>query len=518
MPKKFEFVGSRRYDPTATANDVAMTEDNEYWGGDTRAYIRDPNAKSDDWITVGCFRELSGGDMYHDMEDVTCYGDQHKRYMARRFDSEPISISISPKSKVPLQILLNAFRFKSYVEFAVLFPDSRYLIGPARVERMGIATPIDGVMAYNLTLRRVGMPSTGEGYYIASFDLQGGKWKGGKQPETIQPWYLRGDAVKKDDIPADAVIPPTKSRGLSHWNVTKMVSGTIVDMENDKWTFEDESLKFEAVYAVDTKVMVKYIVDDLASEAIKIPSSLDKAPGETFTTHAYKKEDITHNGRKLVGWTVYAGDLDKKPTVKPYAEYDDATVSHSFSVPKDGATIFGVWKELSDVKYSDPGNVTNPRENSQNLPPNEQVVKGTEYRLPQYISHRNYQQTGWLCDVDNHVYVFGDIYEVSASHVVFTPVWKKIYHPVYKSSEDAVGNPPLDTIGYLEGKSIIMPEPGTLKKDGYTMVGWIRGGDSKLLKPTDSYTITGDETVNENHEIEFFAQWEKNTWEPEVDE
>lgn len=506
MPKDFKFTGSRRYDPTATAAEAAMTDDNEFWGGDTRIVVHDQQNQK--WVTIGCFRDLSGGDLFVEMADTTCYGDLHKRYSPRQFDSEPISITISPKSKVPLELLRNAFKNKTYINLMILFADSRYIRGPVRVERIGTAAPIDGVLSYTLSLKRVGMPEEGEGYYSVIFDLQGAKWENG-EPPYLHPYYVKDDYIHKDDLKDAKVISPYPDKGFSDWEVEGRLSGkkVIYDSKEKGWKFTDESLVFTPLYK-QNKVTVKYIVDLNGNTSFTIPESPDAIAGNQFEIEAYTAHHDTNEKRLLTGWDVAIGDAKEYPA-NPFRHFDDVTVPHSFVVPPEGATIFGRWEPISEISF-EPADGVNANPEPSELPSTVYCGVGTSYTLPPYMTDRNklYVQTGWLCDKDEQTYYAGGSYKVANKAITFKPVWTSVYRVVYASGDgDVAGAPPSDEKYYRMGSIVTLASSaGSMTRAGYSLTGWKRA-DTIEFELGAKYEVVDAGIDKKRHEIKFLPVW-----------
>lgn len=505
MPKKFEFTGSRRYDPTATTLEVTMTDDNEYWGGDTRIFIQDPHNSGNPWIPITCFRELSGGEVFTDMEDTTCYGDLHKRYMSRQFDSEPILLNISPKTNEPLDILELAFKYKARVNLAVLLSDSRYIIGPVRVERMGVATPIDGVLGYNITLRRVGMPYKGKGWYSVLFDIQPAKWENNKPPQ-VRPFYINSEYVTPAEVETGKVISPFPGLVFDTWEVSKRLNGELVEKEDDKgWLVTDDSLIFKPQYT-RLKVMVKYVVDPLKKSSLDTPASPDAFANTFFSLQTYTQAPYS-NGRILDGWDVVRGD----PAAIPPEDTDiivrsyDVTKPANFLVPPAGATICGRWVRASKITF------TNPISDVEvELPPDVILKQNTSYILPPFMidSKNRYLQTAWKCSADDEMYMEGGSYIPNDKIIKFTPVWERLYSVVYTSKgAGETGEFPKDKQRYKKGDKIIMPSAGDLTLEGKILKGWTRQGTSgdAMIKPGDTYEVIGRESSDP--QIKFYPVW-----------
>ena len=120
------------------------------------------------------------------------------------------------------------------------------------------------------------------------------------------------------------------------------------------------------------------------------------------------------------------------------------------------------------------------------------------------FSRSGFKLTGWLCSVDNKVYLPEQTYTVPGEDVTMTAVWTPIKYTM-------VFNPGAGgDIIKLKGEtdtSVVLPEPGTTKP-GYKFSGW--KFDGEIYKPGDDYQIKG---VMPGLGYLFEGVWEKDNGE-----
>lgn len=133
----------------------------------------------------------------------------------------------------------------------------------------------------------------------------------------------------------------------------------------------------------------------------------------------------------------------------------------------------------------------------------EDKAEGNPFILPQNpYTYDNHTFTGWKCDADGKIYKAGeDTYTMPAKAVKFTAQWKQDkYNVKFNGGSGTTGEAPAATM-WAPGQTVAMLSENTLKKDGYTFVGW--SYNSTTYKPGETFTMP-------ENDVTFTAVWQEN--------
>ena len=133
----------------------------------------------------------------------------------------------------------------------------------------------------------------------------------------------------------------------------------------------------------------------------------------------------------------------------------------------------------------------------------EDTAEGNTFILPPNpYTYDNHTFTGWKCDADGKIYKAGeDTYTMPAKAVKFTAQWKQDkYNVKFDGGSGTTGEAPAATM-WAPGQTVAMLSENTLKKDGYTFVGW--SYNSTTYKPGETFTMP-------ENDVTFTAVWQEN--------
>lgn len=497
MPKNFEFVGFRKYDPLAlTAGERDYTEGIDYYGGDTQVFLTAPGATLPK--RIGCLRNLTGGGLYYDMVDTSCYGQLHKSYMQRQMDSDPIQATISAMSEEAMEIIMNAFLGKRTVQLMVLFPDSRYIQGMVRIERVDPNTAIDSVFEYVVTFRRVHSPLISEGLYSLEYDLQGGTWK---NPPTIAPYYQMDETVT---LAASTDITPPPSQVFVKYTAYNRVTHEKVDILDPAAPGGPFTIiiKASTVIQANYKLQEAQLLMKAAEQNISkngrpqgklpalrgaFPESSEQYPIGTIIALPERPNLAINKHWELVGWTI--GD-------KPYE------FGGQYQIMED-TVVTGRWQEMTIMEFSAGANPSGV------VPEPIRVEKGERVTVPALAAdpEGHYRAVGWRDETRHVTYTPGQKVELTRD-MTLTATWKQLHYVKYSVDRAGVeeGSIPVDQTAYEAGESITLPALAYIQKEGYTFAGWERGsGDTHIYQPGEHYAVK----PTDGAEIIFDAKWEE---------
>lgn len=154
----------------------------------------------------------------------------------------------------------------------------------------------------------------------------------------------------------------------------------------------------------------------------------------------------------------------------------ETKVSGKYIVTKD-VEIVAKWTALYNVTF-DPagGSPVSPFENKRD---------GAEITLPEGPTTK-LAATFEYWTIGENIYNPGDKYTVT-SDVIFSAKWSGLYTVTYSGVDK-----PTET--YPENSAVILPDAP--EKEGYAFKGWEITGVTELMQPNDTYTLTGNVTIN----------------------
>lgn len=498
MPKEHKFVGYRKYDRTATLGDQQYTEGIDYYGGDTQVFITDPNHLDKGTIRISCLHRAAGGSVFYDMRETTCYGQLHKGWMPTLQDSDPIQLTISGLAEGIVETAMEAFKGKRVLHMTVLLPDSRYIDGLVRVERVDFNIDIDAVFGYVFSFRRVFPPEIGNHMYSIEYDLRGGKWN--DKTLVIVPLYRENERVTL--INKDKVTPPD-GYTFTEWSAYTRVSHEQVSIKDG-----EQGSKYIEKLTAHTVIQANYKISDAelvvksgglryyaaitntgvsnkSASFNEIPESSERYPiGSIITLPAQPDLKIDKHWR-MAGWTI-----DDKP-------YE---FGGQYQIMAD-TVVEGRWQELAIVEFSQG---TNP---AGVVPEPISVDKGELITVPALAQDPTgmFRAIAWKDAARNVTYHPGRVIKLDRD-MTLTATWKPLHYAKYSVDMASVeeGTVPIDLTAYETGDHIILQEL-PITKEGYTFVGWERGsGDLNRYQPGEQYTVK----PTDGAEIGFEAVWE----------
>lgn len=495
MPKEHKFVGYRKYDMTATLRDQQYTEGVDYYGGDTQVFISDPSNPNAIPIRISCLHRVSGGGIFFDMRETTCYGQLHKGWMPTLQDSDPIQLTISGLAETSVDMAMDAFDTKRVLKLMVLLPDSRFIEGLVRVEKVDFITDIDAVFGYVFSFRRVQPPIKDKGLYSIEYDLRGGKWT---TPPTIRLLYRKDEEVSLQDGAA-SITPPT-GYAFANWTAYTRGSHQTVTLDGNKIPHITDHTVIQANYKIGNAELKGTPGNPAEKNAITqekgelpgvrgrfgaLPDTSERYPIGSIITLPAKPELQINKHWRMAGWTIDG---------KPYefgAQYQIM-----------GDTVMeGRWQELAIVEFS---SGTNP---AGVVPEPISVDKGMNITVPALAQDPTgmFRAVTWKDAARNVVYQPEQVIKLDKD-MTLTATWKPLHYAKYSVDMASVeeGTVPIDLTAYETGDHIILQEL-PITKEGYTFVGWERGsGDLNRYQPGEQYTVK----PTDGAEIGFEAVWE----------
>lgn len=494
MPKKFEYVGLRKYDPLASSEERKYTEGIDYYGGDTQVYLTDLSVPEPDRkpIRISCIHSLTGGRLFRDMLDTSCQGQLHKSYMPGRIDSDPIQITISAMASETMKIVFKAFRSTHTLQMMIVFPDSRYEDGLVRVESIDYNATNDTVFEYIVTFRRVFMPEIGEGVYTVEYDLRGGHWADEYTPPT-SPYYTLGATVHV--AMANKVVPPIPSYEFEKFTVYDRTTGEETAISSE--TFE---LKGNTIIQANYKrgeaelTLVVASPNDLKIATLvtgDISETKQKWPIGSVISLPQKPNVTSSNPRyELVGWTINGTHYEFGAT---------------YTIPAKKVVVEGYWKEMTFMTFAG-GSNTNCK-----VPAQRKVGRGEYVTVPTLdevteYDPKYYNPIGWI-DTDGNSYKPGGKLQLS-SDITLNVKWQTLHRVVYTLGNDVTdvspGSLPIDEQSYAVGAQVTMM-PMTLTRPNHVFSSW--GKDSSEYEANSHYIVKS----NDDKDIVFEALWKEDT-------
>lgn len=227
------------------------------------------------------------------------------------------------------------------------------------------------------------------------------------------------------------------------------------------WSLEEKAFDFETyIDPVDNVTLVakwaalpQTITLDLRSGTADPDdtSGLTGLTGESLTVAILLESfTFTKTGYTIGGWTT-------EPT--------GTEPMNAFVVSAGGNTLYAIWTaDAVTITYvTGDENVTEDAE---------ATFTGAEIALPA-TERTGYILEGWYLE-NTFITRAADPYTVpdTGDHTLYAK-WTPIeYFVTYAGGSDVIGTAPVDTGAYNIGNTVVLPGSGTLKKEGYTFLGW----------------------------------------------
>lgn len=509
MPKKFEFTGLRKYDPTATVQEKEYSEGIDYSGADTQVFLRDTGKDKPD-VRINCFRNLSGGKLFRDMRDTSCYGQSHKSYMPGQDDSEPVDVTISALSEKALELCFTAWKNKKTIWMTIIYPDGRYIRGLVRIESIDFDTPIDSVFQYIVTFRRVSDQEIGTGLFYVIYELRDCKWvdETTEAEFTKRAFYTKSETVK---IPKPSAFKgPFDDVGVNIVDVYNTLTGQLISPtgQDNTITIESNVRVVPRYSASKIDLVVVWNKEGLSiGRTVSTTTRFNVGDSYTLPTKEAAESEAQLTGYGLTGWMINGDETKVK------APGDTITIT------ADLQKIVAKWGKVYKLTYSDGGHTTKTLPEGDVYFAGEEVILSDE--VPKYAGGNNQY---WIfdkwVDTDNgEPYQPGDTITIPQLRGVnLTAQWKAQYKIIYDCNDATEGGPgPSDGGLYDDGVSVTLKDGPRLKKGNQVFGGWLRDGDSKTVyNAGGSYTVKSTNNSND-HNITFHVKWVDPT-PPGIDE
>lgn len=284
---------------------------------------------------------------------------------------------------------------------------------------------------------------------------------------TYEIFTRNGSATESDSTIPLKMFTVTYKSEFADDDVQEKAEGTVLELPTplykgyrfDGWyTNAEKTAKAEATYT---------IAENLTFYAKWVQQGTVK-----FTSAQSEHADVTVD---------LGTEIDIPTPAKEKFDFDgwfiDKTeVSGKYTVTKD-VEIVAKWTALYNVTFDPAGGSP--------VSPFENVRDGAEITLPEGPTTK-LAATFEYWTIGENKYNPGEKYTVT-SDVIFSAKWTGLYTVVYTGVDY-----PTET--YPQNSAVILPSAP--EKEGYVFKGWEITGETELIQPNDTYTLTGNVIIN----------------------
>lgn len=214
-----------------------------------------------------------------------------------------------------------------------------------------------------------------------------------------------------------------------------------------------------------------------------------------------KGSELKSNGRSFYGWEhEYTGVVYRTGNKYTVEDVDSVWFIAKFKEPTTTPTTI-------TVTFNTNGGTGSASPSSRDVQKNFSfplAKKGT-------LSRTNYTFTGWKKDNAGTLYAENATYPGSSSDLTFYAQWQSASTPTtkvtikYRAIDKTSGTVPADQKDIITPGKVTLAQPGTLKKTGYTFIGWKSASSSSVYPAGELISVNGDGTIY------FDAQWQSNS-------